>query len=160
MNDAESKFKSLQEDKLWVTSDPMKAKMLVLTTMIGKLTRQLDLKRDVKQSDKPIGNFPPSIGAWGNNEKYDQPKPGESLTKMFGKQMKYYCSKCRRGKCFWGWHEEKSHGNIFAPKQQDNSWKRKNGRTPQLQLDSDMKKALNTLTGRMVDVTDAYEPDF
>ena len=35
MNDAESKS---QEDKLWVTNDLMKAKMLALTTMIGKLT--------------------------------------------------------------------------------------------------------------------------
>ena len=34
MNDAESKSK---EDKLWVTNDLMKAKMLALTTMIGKL---------------------------------------------------------------------------------------------------------------------------
>ena len=39
MNDAEYKFKILQEDKLWVTNDPMKAKMLALTTVIGKLTR-------------------------------------------------------------------------------------------------------------------------
>ena len=27
MNDAESKFKSLQEYKLWITNDPMKDKM-------------------------------------------------------------------------------------------------------------------------------------
>ena len=74
MNDAESKFKSLQEDKLWVTNYPMKAKMLALTTVIGKLTRQLDSKGDVKQSDKHLGNSPPSIGASGNNEKYDPPK--------------------------------------------------------------------------------------
>ena len=40
MNYAESKFKSLQEDKLWVTKDPMKAKILALTTVIGNLTRQ------------------------------------------------------------------------------------------------------------------------
>ena len=40
MNDAESKFKSLQEDKLWVTKDPMNAKILALTTVIGNLTRQ------------------------------------------------------------------------------------------------------------------------
>ena len=39
MNDAESKFKSLQEDKLWVTNDHMKANMLALRTVIGKLTR-------------------------------------------------------------------------------------------------------------------------
>ena len=85
MNDAESKFKSLQEDKLWVTNDPMKANMLALTMVIGKLTRQLDSKGYVKQSDKPLGDFPPSIGASGNNEKYDPPKPGEPLTKTFGK---------------------------------------------------------------------------
>ena len=100
MNDAESKFKSLKEDKLWVTKNPMKVMMLALKTVIGKLTRQLDLKGDVKQSDNPLGNFPPSIGASGNNKKYNLPKPGEPLTKMFGKQMKYYCSKCNRGKCF------------------------------------------------------------
>ena len=41
MNDAESKFKSLQEDKLWVTNDPMKANVLALTTVIGKITRQI-----------------------------------------------------------------------------------------------------------------------
>ena len=33
-NDAESKFKSLQGDKLWVTNDPM-----ALTMVIGNLTR-------------------------------------------------------------------------------------------------------------------------
>ena len=75
--------------------------MLDLTTVIGKLTRQLDPKGDVKQSDKSFGNFPPSIGASGNNKKYNPPKPGEPLTKMFGKQMKYYCSKFNRGKGFW-----------------------------------------------------------
>ena len=37
INDAESKFRSLQEDKLWVTYNPMKAKMLALTTVIGNL---------------------------------------------------------------------------------------------------------------------------
>ena len=47
MNDAESKLKSLQEDKLWFTNDLMKAKMLALTTVIGNLTRQLDLKGNV-----------------------------------------------------------------------------------------------------------------
>ena len=67
MNDAESKFKSLQEDKLWFTNDPMKANMLALTTVVGKLTRQLDSKGDVKQSDEPLGNSPLSIGASGNN---------------------------------------------------------------------------------------------
>ena len=75
MNDAESRFKSPQEDKLWVTNDPMKANMLALTIVIGKLTRQLDSKGDVKQSDKPLGDFPPSIGASGNNKKYDPLKP-------------------------------------------------------------------------------------
>ena len=67
MNDAESKFKSLQEEKLWVTNDPMKSKILDPTTVIGKLTRQLDSKGDVKKSDKPLGNFPTSIGASGKN---------------------------------------------------------------------------------------------
>ena len=76
MNDEESKFKSLQEDKLWVTNDPMKAKMLAPTTVIGKLTRQLDSKGDLKQPDKLLGNFPLTIGASGNSKKYDPPKPG------------------------------------------------------------------------------------
>ena len=67
MNDVESKFKILQEDKLWVTNKPMKANMLDLTTVIGELTRQLDFKGDVKKSDKPLGNFPTSIGASGKN---------------------------------------------------------------------------------------------
>ena len=58
INEAESKFKSLQEDKLWVTNNPIKAKMLALTTVIEKLTRQLYSKEYVKQSDKPLGNFP------------------------------------------------------------------------------------------------------
>ena len=48
MSDAESKFKSLQEDKLWVTNDPMKDKMLALTTVIGNLTRQLNSKGRIK----------------------------------------------------------------------------------------------------------------
>ena len=48
MNDAEPKFKSHQEDKLWVTNDPMKAKMLALTTVIGNLTRQLNPKGENK----------------------------------------------------------------------------------------------------------------
>ena len=48
MNDAESKFKILQEDNLWVTNEPMKAKMLDPTTVIEKLTRQLDSKGYVK----------------------------------------------------------------------------------------------------------------
>ena len=57
MNDAESKFKSLQEDKLWVTNDPMKAKMMALTTVFGNLTRQLDSKVNIKQSKGFIGLF-------------------------------------------------------------------------------------------------------
>ena len=160
MNDAESKFKSLQEDKLWVTNKPMKAKMLSLITMIGKLTRKLDLKGDVKQSDKSLGNFPPSIGASDNNEKCDPPKHGEPLTKMFGKQMKYYCNKCNKGKGFWDWHEEKSHDDNNVPKLKDNARKHENSGTLQLQLDDDMKKALNTITGGMRDGTEEYEPDF
>ena len=102
MNDAESKFKSLQEDKLWVTNYPMKANMLALTTVIGNLTRNLDSKGNVKQSNISFGNSTPSIVASGNNEKYDPPKPGKPLTKIFGKQMKSYCGKCNRGKGFWG----------------------------------------------------------
>ena len=85
MNDAESKFKNLQEDKLWVTKEPMKVNMLALTTVVGKLKRQLDLKVNVKQSNKSFGNSTPSIVASVNNKKYDTPKPGEPLTKMFGK---------------------------------------------------------------------------
>ena len=69
MSDAEYKFKSLQEDKLWVTNEPMKAKMLALTTVVGKFTRQLYLRVNVKQSNKYFGNSTPSIVASGNNEK-------------------------------------------------------------------------------------------
>ena len=76
MNDAESKFNIIQEDKLLVTNDPMKAKMLYLTTAIGNLTRQLDSKRNVKQSNKIFGNYTPSIVTSGNNKKYDKPKHG------------------------------------------------------------------------------------
>ena len=71
MNDTESKFKSLQEDKLWVSNNPMKAKMLAITTVIGNLTRQLNSKGDVKQSNKSFGNSTPSIVESGNNKKYD-----------------------------------------------------------------------------------------
>ena len=74
--------------------------------------------------------------------------------------MKYYCGKCNRGKGFWGWHEEKSHENNYVPKPRDNARKRKNNRTPQLQLDNDTKEALKTLTVGMGDATDEYEPDF
>ena len=59
MNDAASKFKSLQEDKLWVTNDPMKAKMLALKTVIGKLTRQLDSKGSINQSNQSFWKFHP-----------------------------------------------------------------------------------------------------
>ena len=76
MNNAESKFKSLQEDKLWVTNDPMKAKMLALITVIGDLTRQLYSKRNIKQSNKSFGNSTPSIVTPGDNKKWDAPKPG------------------------------------------------------------------------------------
>ena len=71
MNDVESKFKSLQEDNLWVTNNPMKEKMLALTTVIGKVARQLDSQGDVKQSNKSFGNSTPSIVESGNNKKYD-----------------------------------------------------------------------------------------
>ena len=74
--------------------------------------------------------------------------------------MKYYWNKCNRGKGFWGWHEENNHDNNYVPKPGDNSHKRENGGTPQLQLNDDMKKALNTLTGGMGDATDEYDPDF
>ena len=74
--------------------------------------------------------------------------------------MKYYSIKFNRGKGFWGWHEEKNHDNNYVPKPRDNSQKREHGGTPQLQLDNEMKKALNTLTRGMGDVTDEYEPDF
>ena len=160
MNDAESKFKSLQEDKLWVTNDPTKAKMLALTTVIGNLTRQLDSKGNMKQSNKSFGNSTPSIVASGNKEKWDAPKPGEARTKMVGKQLRTYCSKCNRGKGFWVWHEEKNHDDNYVPKPPFNARKHKNSVTPQLQLDNDMKKALNTLTGGMGDATDVYKPDF
>ena len=79
---------------------------------------------------------------------------------MFEKQLKTYCGKCNRGKGFWGWHEEKSHDNNCVLKPRDNARKRKNSGTPQLQLDDDIKKALNTLTGGMGDATDEYKPDF
>ena len=109
MNNVESKFRSIQEDKLWVTNNHMKANILDLTTVIGNLTRPLDSKRTMKQFNKSFENFNPSIVASGNNEKYDAPKPGELITKMFGKQLKTYCGKYNRGKGFWGWHEEKNH---------------------------------------------------
>ena len=90
MNDAESKFTSLKEAKLWVTNYPMKAKMLVLTTFIGNLTRQLDSKGNIKQSHKYFGNSTPSMVAPGNNKIWDAPKTGESRTKMVGKHLTKY----------------------------------------------------------------------
>ena len=160
MNDAESKSKILQEDKLWVTNNPVMMKMLALTTVFGKLIRQLNSKVNVKQSSKSFGNSTPSKVASGNNEKYDPPKPGEPFTKMFGKQLKTYCGKCNRGKGLWGWHEERNHNDNNVPKPRDKARKQENSGNPQLQLKDDMKKALNTLMGGMGDVTDAYEPDF
>ena len=74
--------------------------------------------------------------------------------------MKSYCIKCNRGKGFWGWYEEKNHDKNYVPKPSFNARKHKNSGTPQLQLDDDMKKALNTLTGGMGDATDVYKPDF
>ena len=145
---------------MWVTNDPMKSKILALTTVIGNLTRQLDSKANMKQSNKSFGNSTPSIVASGNNEKCNAQKPGEPITKMLGKQLKTYCSKCNRGKDFWGWHQEKNHDENYVPKPRDNTHKHKNSGTPQLQLNDDMKEALNTLTGGMGDATDAYEPDF
>ena len=59
----------------------MKSKMLALTTFIGNLTRQLDSKGSIKQSNKSFGNSTPSIVAPGNNETWDAPKPGESRGK-------------------------------------------------------------------------------
>ena len=160
MNDAESKFRSLQGDKLWVTNDPMKAKMLALTTFIRNLTNQLYSKVTTKQFNKSFGNSNPSTIVSGNNEKYDAPKPGESLTKMFRKQLKTYCGKCNKGKGLWGWHEEKNHHENYVPKQRDNARKHENSGTPQLQLDNAMKKDLNTLAEVIGDSTDASEPGF
>ena len=59
-----------------------------------------------------------------------------------------------------GWHDEKSHANNYVPKTQDNAGKYENSGTLQLQLDNEMKKTINTLTGVMGDATDEYEPDF
>ena len=149
MNDAESKFKRLQEDKLWVTNNPMKAQILDLTTVIGNLTRQLDSKGNIKQSNKSFGNSTPSIVAPSNNERLDATKLGESRTKMVGKQLRDYYSKLNRVKGFLGWHEDKNHDDNYIPKPPFNARKHENSGTPQLQLDDYMKKALNTLTGGM-----------
>ena len=83
------------------------------------------------------------------------PKRGETITKMFRKQLKTYCRKCNRGKGFWGCHEEKNHDENYVLQPRDNARKHKNSGTQQLQLDDDTKKALNTLTGGMGDATDA-----
>ena len=79
MNDAESKFRSLQEYKLWVINDSMKAKMLDLKTVIGNLTRQLDSRANMKQSNKYFGNSTTSIVASINNKKFNVPKPGKLI---------------------------------------------------------------------------------
>ena len=79
---------------------------------------------------------------------------------MVEKQLRTYCSKCNRGNIFWGWHKEKNHDENCVPKPPFNARKHEYSGTPQLQLDNDMKKSLNTLTGGMVDATDLYEPDF
>ena len=76
------------------------------------------------------------------------------------KKLKTYCGKCNKGKDFWGWHEEKNHDDNFVPKPRDNARKHENSRTQKLQLDDDMKKALNKLTGGMGKATDASKPDF
>ena len=54
MSAAESKFKSLTEDKLWVTRNPMQAKMIALSTVIEKLTKNLGPKNSKRSSsDNP-----------------------------------------------------------------------------------------------------------
>ena len=63
----------------------MKSKIMDLTTVIGNLKTKLDSKGDVKKSNRSFGNFRPSIGATGNNEKYNPPKPGKPPTRIFGK---------------------------------------------------------------------------
>ena len=73
VNVAQSKFRIIQEDKLWVTNDPMKANMLALTTVIVNITRQLDSKGTTKQSNKSFGNSNSSTVTSVNNEKYDAP---------------------------------------------------------------------------------------
>ena len=74
--------------------------------------------------------------------------------------MKSYCGKCNGEKGFWGWHKEKIHENNYIPKPRDNAHKRENSGTLQLQLENEIKKALNTLTGGMGDATDEYETGF
>ena len=79
---------------------------------------------------------------------------------MVRKQLRTYCSKFNRGKVLWVWNEEKNHIDNYVPKPPYNARKHKNSGTPQLQLDDDMKRSLNTLTGVMGDATDVYEPGF
>ena len=79
---------------------------------------------------------------------------------MVGKQLRTYCGKCNRGKGFWGWHDEKNHIGNYVPKAPYNARKHKNSGNTQIQIDDDMKKALNTLTGGMGDATDASEKNF
>ena len=79
---------------------------------------------------------------------------------MFGKQLKTYCGKCNKVKGFWVWYEEKNHDDNYVPKLRENACKHVNIGTPQIQLNDDMKKSLNTLTGVMGDATDAHEPNF
>ena len=74
--------------------------------------------------------------------------------------MKSYCGKSNIEKGFWDKHEEKSNDDNYFPKPRDNARKHENSGTKQLQLDDDMKKALNTLKREMVDATDEYEPEF
>ena len=138
----------------------MKSKMLALTKVIGNLTSKLDSKGSIKQSNRSFGNSTPSIVTPGNNEIWDAPKLGESRTKMVNKQLRTYCGKCNRRKGFWGWHKDKNHDDNYVPKPPYNARKHENSETPQLQLDNDMKKTLNTLTGGMGDATDVYEPHF
>ena len=68
MNDAESKFRSLKEDKLWVTNNPMKANMLDLTMVIGNIIRQLYSKGTMKQCNSYFENSNPSTVTSGNND--------------------------------------------------------------------------------------------
>ena len=82
------------------------------------------------------------------------------MTKMIKQKLGTYCDKCNRGNVFWGWHEEKNHDDNNVPKPSLNKRKHENSKTPQLQIDNDMKKALNKLTGGMGDATDLNEPSF
>ena len=79
---------------------------------------------------------------------------------MFGKQMKYYCSKYNRGNFSGVVMKRRTMTIITFQNHETTHANAKNAGTPQLQLEDDMKKAMNTLTGGMVDATDKYEPDF